>query len=252
MTDMDIQMWEDYEKKLQPVMAGLEQALDPRDLQAELDQDLEVTRRVLRDQPGALAKAEDLATERVAGLRATSASRAAYTVDMTAHVLEQHIAPLVQAAEAAPTPAQAWKERTGKAASEAEQLQLASLHEQRLARFEQESPTATVASTLAQYQAALREPFEPLNASRIGWVEARHAAGWRGKALTPDEALNGDVKKLQAAIRSAQVARRPQGATKALEALAKAKQLVQRAEQSRVGRFRVRKEVTSAWKDLVA
>jgi len=246
--------FEDVDKKLKDTRAHLTQLLDPADRVAEYDRELAPSRAALKFQPGVLAKEESAAQQALDKTRVAKAGEAAYSLQEIVKVLRPRLAASLAIVEAAPSPTIAWYQKTNRMATEDQQVNLAILHETRLARFDREWAAAGPAHVAAAYQAALRDPFDQLNASFIAWTEAKHGNGWRGRALTPEEAVDRTrgASVVTAVIDATRQARRPKAATDAIRLVDEADTLVERAVETRIGGVLVEKRFSGAWRELVA
>lgn len=147
----------------------------------------------------------------------------------------QTLAALQATAEQAPSPEEAWGQRTGERGVTASvSLQLQLLDEQRQARFSRELDAATVDRVLAQYLEAQRDPTTQANASLIAFIERRHAAGhpWGSDANGSHD--GGTARRLSEAIREARQRRVPADLTKALDVLTQADDVKKRARLRKV------------------
>jgi hypothetical protein len=249
MSDVTLDYFDDVPKTLAPVVNELTRLLDPEAQAAELDRDLAETRAALKYRPAEMAAAEGAARAERDERRRQAVGEWSYTLQEVTKATTAAMLPLLGAADAAPGPAAVWFRKTNKFASETEQLQLATLDELRVARFDRELPVSNPAAVRAKYAVALKDPHDQEHASLIRWVEARYAAGWTGRELSASEAAG--VLPLREAIKAAQLARRPPAAAKAFEALHAADQLVKRAVGTRIGGKPIQKRITD-WRRFLA
>jgi hypothetical protein len=248
---MELKSFTDITKVLEPAIQDLTDALDPVAYQAELEAALAPYAGPDED-PARVAAIRHHATRRIEDARAGKAGEAAYTLQEVTKIVGAATQALVAREEAAPSPEQAWLQRTKEPGlSTGTDLQLTILHELRLGRYDREYGHAGPAQIDAVYEAALRDPFDQAKASLIAWVEAHHGAGWAGRAVSQEEALRGDSSRLLQRIRATAEARRSEDARAALALIAKADKCAQEAAGQRVGAQKVTKRVTSAWRQLV-
>jgi hypothetical protein len=170
-----------------------------------------------------------------------------FRLDHTAYKHRQDVEALVARAVEPPDAVTAWARRAGTSPDSipaAEALSLTILDELRQARFDRELSSLQPSQVLAAYQHALDDPLEPGHASMIRYVEGRHAQGWHGPIVTKQEAEAMTSAALLRTIKAVRAARMPETAQKALNLIARAEALVNKATSE----GRIRSQRPDGWR----